>query len=52
MTGRDDTGPDVVGCSGITIGNDGIVCEYVPTKVVAGNTPMPVYPTQAEKDGA
>ena len=52
MSGRDDTGLDVVDCSGITIGNDDIVCEYVPTEVVAGTTPMPVYPTQAKKDGA
>ena len=53
MTGRDDIGLDVVDCSGVAIGVAQMPePEYVPTEVVAGNTPLPGYPTQADKDGA
>lgn len=52
MTAIEVIGLEVTDCTGVLIGNTDIpVPEHVPTEVKPGTTPMPVYPTQDDKDG-
>ena len=47
------SGLQTIDCTGVLIGNDDLpVPQHVPTEVKAGTTPLLVYPTQSDKDGA